>query len=146
MAGTYDEETKRQLENRRRNAELRRAEMIRRRNNMLLMACGIIVILIFVIVIFKSCGSDEAGENNSETTAPRTTVEMTTVEPTTVAKVMKKTKDNVNFRRRMKISDNNIIDTLPKGTEVEVLDESDLTWAKISYGGKTGYVSKEFLE
>ena len=148
MAATYDPETRRRLEDRKRKIEQRRAEQIKRRNNYLLAACGIIVVLIFVIGIVNSCSSKEKTTNvDNPTTKDVTTVEMTTaVEETTVAKVYKKTTDSVNFRKKKKIADKYIIETLPKNTKVEVVDESDDEWCQIIYDGKTGYVSKEYLK
>ena len=148
MADTYDEETKKQLEDRKRIAKLRRTEQIRRRNNYLLLVCGVIVVLIFIIVIFKSCSSEKKDSAKTVATTQEVTIEETTTweEKTTAAKVLKKTTDKVNFRKRKKITDNNIIETLQKGTVVEVIDESDDTWVQIVYDGKTGYVSKDYLK
>lgn len=146
MAGTYDEETKRRLENRKRNAEFRKAEQIRRRNNYLLAICGIIVVLIFIIIIAKSCSSDNESQKAVSTTKEAATVQTTVEETTTEEIVYKKTTDRVNFREKKDTDEDSIIETLAKGVEVEVLDDSDDTWCEIRYDGKTGYVSKDYLK
>ena len=38
-----------------------------------------------------------------------------------------------------------VLKSLPVGTEVDVLDDSDPTWAKIYWNGKNGYMMKKFL-
>lgn len=50
--------------------------------------------------------------------------------------------DSLNMRKE---PGGSIINYLPNGTQVTVLDDSDATWDKISVNGKEGYVSKEYL-
>lgn len=50
----------------------------------------------------------------------------------------------VNFRDAAGM-DSNIMETLPKGTKVNVLDDST-NWVQVEYNGKTGYVYKTYLE
>lgn len=52
--------------------------------------------------------------------------------------------DHVNFRTKAS-RDADIMESLTTGVEVEVLS-SDGEWAHISYDGKTGYVSVDYLE
>lgn len=54
------------------------------------------------------------------------------------------TVDHVNFRVAAQ-HDADIMETLTTGVEVEVLS-TEGEWAHISYNGKTGYVSVEYLE
>ena len=39
-----------------------------------------------------------------------------------------------------------IIDKIPMDTSINILDDSDSSWIKVSYNGKTGYVSKEYVK
>lgn len=55
-----------------------------------------------------------------------------------------KTTDNLNLRKSAAFGDN-IILTIPKGKTVDYLSDSN-GWAKVKYGGKTGYVSKSYLQ
>ena len=51
---------------------------------------------------------------------------------------------DLNFREKASTS-SNIIQKISKGSKVEILDtEGD--WYKISYDGKTGYVSKQYVD
>ena len=50
----------------------------------------------------------------------------------------------VNFRDAGSMK-SNVIETLPKGAELNVLDDST-NWVKVEYNGKTGYVYKAYLE
>gem|GEM_PF-284835 len=50
--------------------------------------------------------------------------------------------DSLNVR---KAPGGSVINHLPNGTKVTVLDDSDATWDKIVVNGKEGYVSKEYL-
>lgn len=50
--------------------------------------------------------------------------------------------DSLNMRKE---PGGSVINHLPNGTKVTVLDDSDATWDKIAVNGKEGYVSKEYL-
>ncbi len=57
------------------------------------------------------------------------------------------TTGSVRFRSYYDTSDNNnIIQTLSKGTEVTITGKSsDNKWYRVKYGGKTGYISSDYL-
>lgn len=91
MPETRDEEIKRIVENRRRNAEIKRAEQIKKRNMTLAGIAGVVILLILIIIIGVSCSSKKGNKSAKETTAEATTVEVTTVvETTTVEKTTNK--------------------------------------------------------
>lgn len=83
MPETRDEEIKRIVENRRRNAEIKRAEQIKKRNMTLAGIAGVVILLILIIIIGVSCSSKKGNRSAKETTAEATTVEVTTVVETT---------------------------------------------------------------
>jgi len=173
MPETRDEEIKRIVENRRRNAEIKRAEQIKKRNMTLAGIAGVVILLILIIIIGVSCSSKKGNKSAKETTAEATTVEVTTVvETTTVAETTVKavettktenqsesattgdnasastsmyTNDGVNLRSEASTdSSDNVVTTIEKGEKVEVLsNEGD--WTRIKYNGKTGYVATRFL-
>ena len=39
-----------------------------------------------------------------------------------------------------------VLDKIKNGTFLQITNDSDETWAKVSVNGKTGYMMKEFLE
>lgn len=83
MPETRDEEIKRIVENRRRNAEIKRAEQIKKRNMTLAGIAGVVILLILIIIIGVSCSSKKGNKSAKETTAEATTIEVTTVVETT---------------------------------------------------------------
>ena len=83
MPETRDEEIKRIVENRRINAEIKRAEQIKKRNMTLAGIAGVVILLILIIIIGVSCSSKKGNKSAKETTAEATTVEVTTVVETT---------------------------------------------------------------
>ena len=83
MPETRDEEIKRIVENRRRNAEIKRAEQIKKRNMTLAGIAGVVILLILIIIFGVSCSSKKGNKSAKETTAEATTVEVTTVVETT---------------------------------------------------------------
>lgn len=83
MPETRDEEIKRIVENRRRNAEIKRAEQIKKRNMTLAGIAGVVILLILIIIIGVSCSSKKGNKSAKEATAEATTVEVTTVVETT---------------------------------------------------------------
>ena len=83
MPETRDEEIKRIVENRRRNAEIKRAEQIKKINITLAGIAGVVILLILIIIIGVSCSSKKGNKSAKETTAEATTVEVTTVVETT---------------------------------------------------------------
>lgn len=83
MPETRGEEIKRIVENRRRNAEIKRAEQIKKRNMTLAGIAGVVILLILIIIIGVSCSSKKGNKSAKETTAEATTVEVTTVVETT---------------------------------------------------------------
>ena len=62
----------------------------------------------------------------------------------TTATSKKQTTTNVNFRNGAGTS-YRIIATLPKGTKVETVSESN-GWTKVKYDGRLGYISSNYLE
>lgn len=52
----------------------------------------------------------------------------------------------LNFRKTAEVSAKNIIDTIPEGTTITVLDKGYGEWALVSYKDKNGYVMNQFLE
>ena len=83
MPETRDEEIKRIVENRRRNAEIKRAEQIKKRNMTLAGIAGVVILLILIIITGVSCSSKKGNKSAKETTAEATTIEVTTVVETT---------------------------------------------------------------
>ena len=59
-------------------------------------------------------------------------------------KVYGTTTANLNMRSSASTS-SSIIATIPKGTKVEIIDKTSSTWYKVSYNGKLGYVSSQYL-
>lgn len=60
-----------------------------------------------------------------------------------------RTKDGLNLRRNPNIEEDNIIDVIDKGTELESIEElnaNGFDWIKINFEGKEGYLSKDLLE
>ncbi len=52
--------------------------------------------------------------------------------------------DNVNLRSGAGLS-YRILTTVPKGTSVKVVDDSNSQWVKVTYNGLTGYCSREYM-
>lgn len=52
----------------------------------------------------------------------------------------------LNFRRTADKSSANVIDTIPEGTIITVLDKGYGDWSNVSYKGQNGYVMSQFLE
>lgn len=144
MSGTYDEETRKLLETRKRRAELRRAQQIKKRNNILFGIAVIIVLIILIALIGKSCSSDKnAGKQPVTTKPPVTTEAETTPVETTVAEISMYTTDILNLRKEPN-TDCDIITKIGAGKKVTVLSEEG-QWCKVKYGVKTGYVMKTYL-
>lgn len=77
---TRKEEVKKIVENRRRKAELIREQQIKKRNTIIAIGVGILVVLILGMVLAKSCSSGKKPAKTSATTAKQiTTVAQTTV-------------------------------------------------------------------
>ena len=53
------------------------------------------------------------------------------------------TLDSVNLRSGAGTS-YSVLTTIPKGTTVSAVDNSNLNWFKVTYGGKTGYISNSY--
>lgn len=114
----------------------------------------LIPVAVIIILIFIICMVHPAKENGVETTAP---IELETISPVTeepdteeeteAAAPAKryKTKDTLNVRSEPSTSASKLGQLAP-GSEVTYLEDYDDTWAKISFDGKEGYVSKEYLE
>ncbi|WP_434793959.1 hypothetical protein TPDSL_05040 [Terrisporobacter petrolearius] len=66
-------------------------------------------------------------------------------EPSTPSENQGVTTANVNFRKSASTS-SSIIETIPKNTNVEVIDKSTSGWYKVKYKGNTGYVSKDYVK
>ena len=152
MPETRDEEIKRIVENRRRNAEIKRAEQIKKRNMTLAGIAGVVILLILIIIIGVSCSSKKGNKSAKETTvkAVETTKtenqsESATTGDNASASTSMYTNDGVNLRSEASTdSSDNVVTTIEKGEKVEVLsNEGD--WTRIKYNGKTGYVATRFL-
>lgn len=52
--------------------------------------------------------------------------------------------DNLNLRREAKIDDDNVILTMKKGSEIEVVS-TDSEWAKVKYGNTEGYALLDYI-
>lgn len=66
------------------------------------------------------------------------------VEPIYKAKVVTKNPLSLNIWTTM--SKSRSLKKVPRGDEVNVLEETTATWAKIEHGGVTGYVDRRYLE
>lgn len=77
-------------------------------------------------------GADQEEESGGNTPAPEK--ELTTLYKATVTS----TGRHLNLRSK-KSKQSAIVDTMPRGSVVDVLDDSDPSWWKVSYNGKTGY-------
>ena len=51
---------------------------------------------------------------------------------------------NLNLRAEASAT-SSVITTIPKGTNVEILDKSNNDWYKVSYNGQTGYASSKYI-
>jgi uncharacterized protein YgiM (DUF1202 family) len=148
MAETYEEETRRILENRRRNAEIRRAQQIKRRNTFLMGIGGVLVVILLILVICISCSSGKNSDNEKESVVqPQTTaIEETTVVETTIEETTQTsmyTTDILNLRKEAN-TDSDIITQIDAGKKVEIISEEG-SWCKIQRGKDTGYVMKKYL-
>ncbi|MBQ3416656.1 MAG: SH3 domain-containing protein [Ruminococcus sp.] len=61
-----------------------------------------------------------------------------------LVKMAGRTTDDLNFREG-KGTGSSVITVIPEDTVVDVTDNTDENWAMISYSGRTGYVSKDYL-
>ena len=148
MPQTYEEETRRLLENRKRNAELRRAQQIKKRNRAITILAGAATLFIVVIFLAVSCSSGKKTEKpkateQKTTTIAATTVVETTVAETTTANTTMYTTDVLNLRKTPS-RDADIITQIDTAKKVEVLSEEG-EWCKVKSGQDTGYVMKEYL-
>ncbi len=75
--------------------------------------------------------------------APAPTPTPTPTPPVSVSNDVRQTTANLNFRSSSSTT-SSVISVIPKGTNVTVESVSG-TWAKVSYGGKTGYLSTNYL-
>lgn len=150
MAGTYDEETKRLLENRRRNAEIRRAEQTKKRNIILAGGAAVIVLIIVIVVICVSCSGKKTSKEKPNTAVSKETMavatthaETTTPEETTTAQSVMYTTDVLNLRKKPNANAKIIVQIDP-GKKVEILEE-DGEWCKVKRGTDVGYLMKQYL-
>lgn len=115
----------------------------------ILIPVAVIIILIFIIRMVHP-----GEENGVETSAP---IEVETIAPTleetsaeeeteSAAPAKRyKTGDTLNVRSEPSTSASKLGQLAP-GAEVDYIEDYDDTWAKISFEGQEGYVSKEYLE
>ena len=129
---TRKEEVKKIVENRRRKAELIREQQIKKRNTIIAIGVGILVVLILVMVLAKSCSSKQI-----------TTVAQTTVQETTTAEEYMYTTDVLNLRKSASAK-SKLITQIGAGKKVQVISENG-KWCQIKYGKDTGYVMKKYL-
>lgn len=66
--------------------------------------------------------------------------------PTNPSEAKVKGCKKLNFRKTAEVSAKNVIDTIPEGTTIMVLDKGYGEWSLVSYKGKNGYVMSQFLE
>lgn len=66
-------------------------------------------------------------------------------EPTTEETAKAKTTGTINLREAAS-TDSTILGQIPKGAIVTLLDTSKSDWYKVSYNGKEGYVSAQYLD
>lgn len=52
---------------------------------------------------------------------------------------------SVNFRAKADTSSTRL-DQIPLGQQVQVLEHTNTTWARVRYNGKTGYIMRQFLQ
>ncbi|MBO1265953.1 SH3 domain-containing protein [Proteiniclasticum sp. SCR006] len=90
------------------------------------------------------------GKTGYVSTSYLTVVSPTTPEPTPTPDPpagavddVRQTTANLNFRSASSIT-SSVLSVIPKGTKLTVQSVSG-TWAKVTYGGKTGYVSTNYL-
>ena len=144
MPGTNNEtarkeEVKKIVENRRRKAELIREQQIKKRNTIIAIGVGILV-----MVLAKSCSSGKKPAKTSATTAKQiTTVAQTTVQETTTAEEYMYTTDVLNLRKSASAK-SKLVTQIGAGKKVQVISENG-KWCQIKYGKDTGYVMKKYL-
>ena len=159
MSERYDDEALKFIETRKRVAQMRRAEAIKKRNMTVAAIVGVVLVVILFSVIAVSCGNGNSSTVETTTAkattkkAETTTVEETTEEESTTSeedgelmpgKTMYINDDGINLRKEANTT-SGIIDQLLKDTEVTVVGvEGD--WVKVSRGNDVGYVKKEFLD
>ena len=90
------------------------------------------------------------GKTGYVSTSYLTAVSTTTPEPTPtpeppagIENDVRQTTANLNFRSASSIT-SSVLSVIPKGTKLTVQSVSG-TWGKVTYGGKTGYVSTNYL-
>ena len=146
MPQTYDEETRKLLETRKRRAEIKRAQQIKKRNTMIAAIGAIVLVLLLIIIISVSCssGKKEAKQPVSEVqTTSAAVIETTTPVPETTTFASMYTTDTLNLRKGPSTK-TDIITQIDIGKRVDVLSEEG-KWCKVQRGKDIGYVMKEFL-
>lgn len=142
MPGTYDEETRKLLENRKRKAELRRAQQVKKRNMLLMELGGVLVVVLLIIVICISCSSGGKKDEKQTTQAQTTTIPQETTIPETTHAIMYTT-DVLNLRK-LPNTNSEIITQIGAGKRVDILS-TEGKWCKVQRGTVVGYVMKKYL-
>ena len=118
-----------------------------------------IIVIVALILTLSSCsllGEEEPTPSPSPTQAPTptatpiiapTATPSPTPEPVEMVEYGYVTLSNSDSHLNMRDEPNSegtVIESLPNGAKLEILDEDDL-WYHVKYGGKTGYVSRSFV-
>ena len=175
MPETRDEEIRRIVENRRRNAEIRREELMRKRNITITGIIGVVLLIILIIVISVSCSSKKS-RGEKETTVAITTNEaaVTTVQDTTStdettatdettraldettssgddnpsdnsSDSVMYTNEGINLRSEPNSDSSDNIISTIEKGEKVTIIGVEDEWTKVKYDGNTGYVSSQYL-
>ena len=163
MSERYDDEALKFIETRKRIAQMRRAEAIKKRNMTVAVAVALVVVVIIIAIAAVSCSG--GGSTPETTTAETTTVketttaaETTTASATTTApetttnaedaeygpgKSMYVIEDNARLRAEAN-ENSEVIDLLDIDSQVSIIaKEGD--WVKISCDKGEGYVHKDMI-
>ena len=158
---SYEDETRQRIEARKRNAELKKEQQIKKRKITLgILAAAIVVIVVLIIVVASVSAKKDSevettapketsilGATTAETTEEETqapTEEQTEEETTRPSGEIKHARDDVNIRRKPKES-SKVLDIVNKGDELEVLS-TDKGWCHVIWNGIEGYVSARFIK
>lgn len=102
---------------------------------------GICAILVSGALLLTSAPTMAANLSQGPTRPPAASV---SVRPATALPSKVKTTANLNMRSGPSTS-YKILVTIPKGTSVKVSARASSGWYKVSYGGRTGWISNKYV-
>lgn len=110
----YDEETRRLIENRKRNAEFRKEQQMKKRKMTLAGLGGIIALLVVIIIIAASCSAKKDTEVETNPTKETSVLGVTTAEETTVPE---STGENSTTNQQETVSNNESVTSITQQGE-----------------------------